>query len=69
MTFAENLEGRRAQPEYGRTWRVVMLDVVDDQLAAAKLEISRAGGSCVDYLLLQKIAGKWRIVTKAFVTR
>jgi Putative lumazine-binding len=38
-------------------------------LAVAKLSISRAGGSYVDYLVLEKIASDWRIVTKTWVTR
>ena len=69
MTFGEALQRRRPQPEYGRTWSILALDVVDGQLAMAKLDISREGGSYIDYLVLQKIAGEWRIVTKTFVVR
>jgi hypothetical protein len=69
MTFGQALQRRRPQPEYGQTWRILTLDVVDEQLAVAKLDISRAGGSYVDYLVLQKIAGEWRIVTKTYVVR
>jgi hypothetical protein len=69
MTFEAALERRRPQPEYGRTWEVQSLDVVDARLAVAKLSISREGGSYVDYLVLMKLDAGWRIVNKTFVTR
>ena len=69
MTFGQALQRHRPQPEYGRTWNILALDVVDGRLAVAKLDISRDGGSYIDYLVLQKIAGEWRIVTKTFVVR
>lgn len=69
MTFGEALKQRPPQPEYGRPWSVLGLDVVDGQLAVAKLEIADADVSYVDCLVLQKISGSWLIVTKTFVTR
>lgn len=69
MTLGQALERRRPQPGYGSPWRVLSLDIVDGQLAVAKLEIARTGGSYVDYLVLYRIAGAWRIVTKTYVTR
>jgi Putative lumazine-binding len=69
MTFGQTLARRKEQPEYGKAWSVMNLDIVDGQLAVAKLSISRAGGSYVDYLVLEKIASDWRIVTKTWVTR
>ncbi len=70
MTFQQVLDrGSRPNPEYGLEWDVLSLDVLDGALAMAKLDISRSGGSYVDYLALQKIAGEWRIVNKTFVVR
>ncbi len=70
MTFAEIL-GREPRPNasYGEEWRILELDVVDGALAMAKVEISRTGGSYIDYLLLYRLAPGWRIVTKTFVSR
>ncbi len=69
MTFDEVLERRKPNPEYGLEWEVLSLDVVDGKLAVAKVYISRKGGSYVDFLVLHKIAGEWRIVNKTFVVR
>lgn len=70
MTFGEILaRGSRQNPKYGEPWEILSLDVVDKQLAVAKVDISRNGGSYVDYLVLYKLAEGWRIVTKTFVTR
>ena len=70
MTFEEILaRGSRPNPGYGEPWEILDLDVVDGALAVAKVEISRSGGSYVDYLVLYKLARGWRIVTKTFVTR
>jgi hypothetical protein len=69
MTFAQALRNRRPQPDYGRNWSVAGLDIVDGRLAVARLHISRREGSYVDYLVLHRIAGQWRIVAKAFVLR
>jgi hypothetical protein len=69
MTFDDVLERRRPQPHYGLEWDVLALDVVDRKVAVAKLDISRSGGSYVDFLVLYKIAGEWRIVNKTFAVR
>lgn len=69
MTFAEVLKRRQAQPEYGVPWRIERLDVLDGRLAVAKLRIARAGGHYIDYLALHRIAGRWLIVNKTYVTR
>ena len=70
MTFSEVLaRGSRPQPEYGLRYEIQALDVIDDRLAVARVEQSRKGGSYVDVLVLYRIAGEWRIVTKTFVSR
>ncbi len=70
MTFSEILaRGSRPKPQYGTEWEILSLDVVDGKLAVAKVEISRSGGSYIDYLVLQNLADGWRIVTKTFVVR
>lgn len=70
MTFGDLLaRGRRPNPAYGESWRIRELDIVDGKLAVAKVDISREGGSYVDYLVLYKLGGGWRIVTKTYVVR
>lgn len=60
---------KRPNPEYGRHTEILSLDIVDDKLAIAKVEISYSKGSYIDYLVLYKVGDDWRIVTKTFVTR
>ncbi len=70
MTFEQILaRDPRPRPSYGLQWEVRSLSIIDGHLAAAELGISRKGGSYVDVLLLHKIVGSWRIVTKTFAVR
>lgn len=69
MTFGDVLKRQKSQPQYGLEWEVLSLDIVDGKLAVAKLHISRAGGSYIDFLVCHKISGDWRIVNKTFVVR
>ncbi|HSR69064.1 MAG TPA: nuclear transport factor 2 family protein [Acidobacteriota bacterium] len=69
MTFAQVLERRKPQPEYGLEWSILSLDVVGGRLAVAKVRISRAGGSYIDFLVCQKIADRWKIINKTFLTQ
>ena len=70
MTFGDILaRGRRPNPAYGEHWKIRALDIVDGKLAVAKVDISREGGSYVDYLVLYKLGVGWRIVTKTYVVR
>ena len=68
-TFRAVLAQRRPQPEYGLHWQVLTLDVIDGELAVAKVLISRSGGNYVDLLVWHKRAGAWRIVNKTFVVQ
>lgn len=70
MTFQEILDrGSRPNPSYGLETTIEHIDVVDGQLAVARVFISRSGGSYTDYLVLYKLDAGWRIVTKTFVSR
>ena len=69
MTFAAAIGRDRSNPSYGLEWNVESLDIVDDHVAVARVNISRTGGSYVDLLTLYKLDAGWRIVNKAFVTR
>jgi hypothetical protein len=70
LTFGEVLaRGRRPNPEYGVKWGILSLDIGDGSMAVAKVDISRSGGSYIDYLVLYKLARRWRIVTKTYVVR
>ncbi len=44
-----------------------MLDIVDDTLAIAKVEVSFSKSDFIDYLVLYKVGNDWRIMTKTFV--
>lgn len=68
MTFQEILEKRKPQPEYGKEWKILSSEVINGKLAYSKVFISRKGGHYIDLLVLQKLNGQWRIVTKTFVT-
>jgi hypothetical protein len=69
MTFGKAVARGKSNPSYGLSWSVQSLDVVDSHVAVTKLDISRSGGSYVDFLTLYKIDGKWKIVNKAFASR
>jgi Zn ribbon nucleic-acid-binding protein len=69
MTFGDVLKQQKARPAYGLQWRVLDLDIIDNELAVAKLQISRSNGHYIDFLILQKINDRWRIINKTFVTR
>ena len=69
MTFGEVLKRRKPQSEYGLNWKVLELDVIEGQLAVARVFISRRGGSYIDVLVLQKLNQQWFIVNKTFVSR
>lgn len=70
MTFADIIaRGSRPNPPFGTDWEIVELDVVDDQLAVARVDIARRGGRYTDVLVLYRLAEGWRIVTKTFVVR
>lgn len=45
------------------------IDVVDDVLAVAKVEIRWSRGTHIDYYTLYRVGDRWRIVTKAWTTR
>lgn len=70
MTFADILaRGSRPNPDYGTEWDIVELDIVDDQLAVARVDIARRDARYTDVLVLYRLAEGWRIVTKTFVVR
>lgn len=70
MTFRDIVaRGKAAGPAYGTRVDVLSIDVTDDTVASAKLEIAFDGGTYVDHLTLYKVGGRWKIVTKTFAVR
>ena len=68
MTFRDIVARDRRHPEYGRTgWEIVSLDVVEDELAVAKLVIQEGDVVNVDCMVLYRVAGDWKIVSNTFV--
>ena len=68
MTFAAAVARNRTHPEYGRSgWELASLDVVDDQLAFAKLRIPEGDVVNIDFMVCYRVAGEWRIVSNTFV--
>lgn len=49
--------------------RILSMDIVDGQMAWVKFLIDAEATDFVDYLLLYKRNGEWRIVNKMFVRR
>lgn len=70
MTFRDIVaRGKAAGPAYGSRVEILAIDVTDDAVATAELEIAFAGGTYVDHLTLYRVGDAWKIVTKAFATR
>lgn len=70
MTFREALDRGRVHPDYGREgWELVTLDVVDDELAFARLRIPEGDLVNIDFMVCYRVAGEWRIVSNTFVVR
>jgi hypothetical protein len=68
MTFRDIVARNRDHPDYGLTgWEIVSFDVVEDELAVAKLVIHEGDVLNVDYMVLYRIAGDWKIVSNTFV--
>ena len=68
MTFRAAVERDRPRPSYGRTgWRIASLDIVNDEMAVAKLEIEDGDVLSIDYMLCYRINGQWKIVANTFV--
>lgn len=68
MTFRDIVARDRDHPDYGLSgWEIVSLDVVEGELAVAKLAIHEGGVVNVDYLVLYRIAETWKIVSNTFV--
>jgi uncharacterized protein (TIGR02246 family) len=68
MDFAEIRARRKPQTTYDLV-EIHSIDVVDDQLAVAKVEIRWASGTYIDYYTLYRVDGDWKIVSKMWVTR
>lgn len=68
MTFRAAVERDRPRPTYGRTgWRIASIDIVNDEMAVAKLEIEDGDVLSVDYMVCYRINGQWKIVANTFV--
>ena len=67
MTFQAAIDRNRTHPDYGREgWDLVMLDIVDDELAFAKLRIPEGDVINIDFMVCYRVAGQWRIVSNTF---
>ena len=67
MTFRAAVDRDRQHPDYGTDgWRIVWLNVIDDELATAKLEIMDGEQVSVDHMICQRVGGQWRIVGNTF---
>ena len=68
MTFRAAVERDRPRPSYGRSgWRIASVDIVNDEMALAKLEIEDGDVLSIDYMLCYRINGRWKIVANTFV--
>lgn len=68
MTFRAAVERDRKHPDNGSEgWQIFSLDVVNDELAVAKLQIPEGDAVNIDYMVCYRVAGEWRIVSNTFV--
>ncbi len=66
--YRDMVQGR-ASPESVKAPRqdtILMLDVLSDEMALAKVQLRLFDNIMVDYLNLMKVNGQWIIVTKHF---
>lgn len=47
--------------------RILSIDIVDNRMAAVKLEFRWMGRTYIDYLSLYRLGGNWKLVNKVFV--
>lgn len=70
MTFQAAMDRDRANEDYGLDgWRILDIDVVDDNLAFVKLEVLETSVVNIDYMVCYRVAGEWRIVSNTFAIR
>lgn len=59
--FAARMDASIPTPNEGR---IMMMDIVDEQMAFVKLELAGTNRTFIDYFILYRIDGAWRIVNK-----
>ena len=69
MTLADLINTVKPHEDYGLGYEIQHLDVVDSQLAMAKVRIPlpKQDSYYIDYLQLQKLNDTWKIILKSFV--
>lgn len=69
MLLSDMIKRSKAHPGYGVGYKIQNLDIIESQLAVAKVKIPRSSSNSyyIDYLQLQKINEDWKIVLKSFV--
>ena len=69
MTLSDLANTVKSHKDYGVGYEIQYLDIVDSQLAVAKVKIPlpREHSYYIDYLQLQKINDTWKIILKSFV--
>jgi hypothetical protein len=66
--YRDMVQGR-ASPESVKAPRhdtILMLDVLSDEMALAKVQLRLFDNIMVDYLNLMKVQGRWTVVAKHF---
>ncbi|MEP2669327.1 MAG: nuclear transport factor 2 family protein [Cyclobacteriaceae bacterium] len=69
MTLLDLAERVKIHEDYGVDFKIQNIDIIDSQLAMAKVKIPLPSKESyyIDYLQLQKINDNWRIVLKSYV--
>jgi Putative lumazine-binding len=68
QAYRDMVQGR-ASPQSmhaPREEQIVMLDLLSDEMALAKVQLRLYDNIMVDYLNLMKVQGSWRVVAKHF---
>ncbi|MCI0490914.1 MAG: nuclear transport factor 2 family protein [Blastocatellia bacterium] len=69
VPITDAIKGWTSRPPEKSWGKILSLDLVDDKMAVAKVEMLYRGTIYVDLLSLYKINGEWKIVNKVFVSR
>ena len=69
VPIADAIKGWTSRPPEKSWGKILSVDLVDDKMAVAKIEMLYRGTIYVDLLSLYKIGEEWKIVNKVFVNR
>lgn len=67
VPLKEFAKGFKSETKDTWTAKLLMVDIVDDKMAMVKLDFQTTKTHYIDYLVMYKRNGEWKIVNKTFV--